>query len=88
MLTRLLALHPACKAFHTNVVVPNPPWYASLGLTLGKLGFTGSQFERNQFKRTLEFGSTGQGYIHVQSSYPTSLGYALYDSPVGVLRLV
>lgn len=93
---RLLSLHPACKAFHSNFIVPNPPWYALPGLALDKLGFksfsqrymkyAGTPFEVNLLKRALEYVDSGQGYYHIQSTKPASLGYALYDSPVGVLR--
>lgn len=40
--TRCLANHPGCKAYHTNFAPPNPPIWATMGLVMEKFLKKGS----------------------------------------------
>jgi hypothetical protein len=96
--TRFLANHPGCKAYHTNFIVPNPPMYASAIIAAEKVGAKGlaartmpwlfSDFETGLVKRGLDYLDQGFGYYSIQSTKPASLGYGMHDSPVAVLRCV
>ncbi|PWN96918.1 alpha/beta-hydrolase [Tilletiopsis washingtonensis] len=93
--TRFLANHPGCKAYHTNFIVPNPPMYASAIIAAEKVGAKGlaartmpwlfSDFETGLVKRGLDYLDQGFGYYSIQSTKPASLGYGMHDSPVAVL---
>lgn len=93
--TRLLARYDACRAYHTNFTVPNIPTYALPVLGLSKMGFTGTtdrllpylfdSRDVNILKRGMEYINVGSGYFQIQSTKPATVGYGLYDSPVGIL---
>ncbi|PWN40938.1 alpha/beta-hydrolase [Ceraceosorus guamensis] len=94
-ITRLLARYDACTAYHTNFLVPNIPTYALPVMGLAKMGYSSitdrllpyifDARDVNLLKRGLEYMSVGSGYYQIQATKPATVGYALYDSPVGIL---
>jgi len=44
--------------------------------------------EQDCLARQMEFRKTGAGYFQLQSTKPATIGYALYDSPLGLLTYV
>lgn len=94
-MTRFLSLHDSCKMFHTNFHVPNIPPYAIPAVAAHRAGFTGvcermlttlyDEFECRGLRRALEYTSTGNAYFLMNKTKPATLGYAMYQSPVGIL---
>ncbi|EJD35290.1 alpha/beta-hydrolase [Auricularia subglabra TFB-10046 SS5] len=54
-----------------------------LSSTLNSLLFTPA--EQRGIASAVAYGRTGNGYFHLQSTKPLTIGYALVDSPVGLL---
>ncbi|KDN39080.1 alpha/beta-hydrolase [Tilletiaria anomala UBC 951] len=95
-ITRLLANYPECKIYHTNFAPPtNMPWYTVPAVALHTRGYSDlfqrvlgrlySPFEVLGMTRGLAYLATGSGYVALQSTKPATLGYALYNNPVGIL---
>ncbi|KAJ7243796.1 Alpha/Beta hydrolase protein [Mycena rebaudengoi] len=69
-----------CKAWHTNFVLGQPPTSNSDQELTPK--------EKAILARTEWFRTRGSGYSAQQSTQPQTLGYALADSPVGLLAWI
>lgn len=54
--------------------------------TLNSFIFTPA--ERRGISRALVYTHTGNGYFHLQSTKPLAIGYALADSPIGLLSYI
>jgi pimeloyl-ACP methyl ester carboxylesterase len=75
-----------CVASHYNMVFAKAPrWTRQPLLALQHALSPYSQFERQGQERTRWFTTTSRGYNILQSTKPQTLGYALADSPVGLL---
>ncbi|KZV81616.1 alpha/beta-hydrolase [Exidia glandulosa HHB12029] len=44
--------------------------------------------ERRSIARSMQYRETGNGYVFLQSTKPLSIGYALNDSPIGLLTYI
>ncbi|RDB19094.1 putative epoxide hydrolase [Hypsizygus marmoreus] len=85
--------HKHSKAWHTNMVVGDPP---SLSRPIILLSYLLSNLpllkysprEQAGLARTAEFRARGRGYSALQSTKPQTLGYGLTDSPVGLLAWI
>ncbi|KAF7310174.1 putative epoxide hydrolase [Mycena indigotica] len=76
--------HKHSKAWHTNFPTGDPPSPIWQPLEFIKL-FLMSSEQRNALYKSLEFMDTGMGYMAQHATKPQTLGYALADSPVGLL---
>ncbi|KAK7033812.1 EHN domain-containing protein [Favolaschia claudopus] len=85
------------KAWHTNFPVVRPPEFSlnpiTLFTSLSMLPalfylFLFSPTERIALQRTLTVQRTGMAYFQIQATKPQTLGYALADSPVGLLAWI
>lgn len=91
-LSRLLSkLYPShIKAVHTNFPVsPFPkPWWNPISFlqTLSSIAF--SSQTRADLAHTQLYLTEGDGYLKLQDTKPQTLGYALADSPVGLLAWI
>ncbi|KAK7059931.1 EHN domain-containing protein [Favolaschia claudopus] len=82
------------KAWHTNFPVCNAPQFTlnpfhlitSFSMILDLLWL--SDFEKQALQRALETERIGTGYLRLQSTKPQTIGYALADSPVGLLAWI
>jgi len=99
-ITRQLALaYPSnCIALHTNMPIafPSKPKdvRGSVALLLAMVDtsplgkFSLSQSEREGLDRSKEYMDSGDAYMRLQSSKPHTLGFALADSPSGLLAWI
>ncbi|GAO49176.1 alpha/beta-hydrolase [Saitoella complicata NRRL Y-17804] len=91
-ITRMLAhLYPQnCLALHLNFLYASPPPPSSpLSWLASKLPYIFySSNERYGLARTAKMIEKGTGYQKIQSTRPQTLGYALTDSPVGLLAWI
>ncbi|PWY98537.1 alpha/beta-hydrolase [Testicularia cyperi] len=96
MVVRFMANSPNCKIYHVNFLPPRPPFWTMPVLALEQRGWTGlarkslqllgyAQPEVLGIERALEYQRHGSGYVAIQGTQPSTLGYALYDNPVGNL---
>ncbi|KAL8726827.1 MAG: hypothetical protein Q9166_006443 [cf. Caloplaca sp. 2 TL-2023] len=90
-ITRTIGLlYPdACKASHINMVAANPPSVTEnpvLGVEHAVTPYTDA--EKAGLERSEWFQKEGYGYNSIQSTKPQTLGYALADSPVGLLAWI
>ncbi|KAF2272984.1 alpha/beta-hydrolase [Westerdykella ornata] len=90
-ITRVMGyLYPKhVKASHINMVISPPPKPTSAPLQVLKAllrWFTAE--EKAGFERTMWFHKQGSGYYNLQNTKPQTLGYALHDSPVGLLAWI
>ncbi|KJA17980.1 hypothetical protein HYPSUDRAFT_45697 [Hypholoma sublateritium FD-334 SS-4] len=92
MITRQIAVDhgPAhSKAMHSNFplgLLPHPT--RSPLLLLSHLMFPYSPAEKEGLARSEWYFKSGSGYVAEQTTQPQTLGYALADSPVGLLAWV
>ena len=89
-------------AYHTNMAIPLPPtpkkWsgdgfrYLSslswMGMTTMFSSYLLSPAEQKGLKKTREYPTYENGYFMIQSTKPQTLGYALNDSPLGLLAWI
>ncbi|KAK6992540.1 Alpha/Beta hydrolase protein [Favolaschia claudopus] len=68
------------KAWHTNMVMGQPPQ--------GDAQTELTDKDKQLLARTEWFRKKGSGYMQEQSTQPQTLGYALTDSPVGLLAWI
>ncbi|KHN94418.1 epoxide hydrolase 1 [Metarhizium album ARSEF 1941] len=89
-ITRLIGLrYPAhCLASHVNFPCVRPPGLKSLWFGLRWLLGRHSRTERQGLARTLWYLAEGSGYMVQQSTKPSTLGFALADSPVALLAWI
>ena len=93
--TRYVSLHPACKMFHLNFAVPNIPLYAAPLVAFAKAGYMDQAkrllpylydgFETRGLRNAMDYITTGNGYYILNSTKPSTQGYAMYQSPMGIL---
>jgi len=77
------------KAWHTNFPLAQPPPVLSSPLTyLAHLVTPYTAFEKAGLERTKWFETKGRGYYAEHATKPQTLGYALADSPVGLLAWI
>ncbi|KAH7891016.1 Alpha/Beta hydrolase protein [Phlebopus sp. FC_14] len=77
------------KAWHTNFPFGTPP--SPTRNPLAYLGYLITPFsaeEKAGIARSMWFRNKGRGYYAEQSTQPQTLGYALADSPVGLLAWI
>ncbi|OAL03226.1 alpha/beta-hydrolase [Phaeosphaeriaceae sp. SRC1lsM3a] len=89
-ITRSVSIqYPHCVvAQHLNMFPVPPPtlWTAPLAYVRWKLSrFLYSQFERDALKIRRNFEVDQSGYLEQQKTRPQTLGFALGDSPLGLL---
>ena len=76
-------------ASHINMVHPEKPTWASHPVLALQHAITPySSRDRSGLARSKDFMTEGTGYSAVQSTKPQTLGYALADSPVGLLAWI
>lgn len=76
------------RAYHCNMVACGPPSWYRAPLRLGRLllhPFLYSASEKRSLAGLQRFVNELDGYMKVQSTRPQSLGFALGDSPIGLL---
>ena len=91
MITRTMGfLYPQhCKASHINMVRGGKPgWTSHPILALQHATTSYSARDLDGFARTKWFVEEGSGYRFEQETKPQTLGYALADSPVGLLAWI
>jgi pimeloyl-ACP methyl ester carboxylesterase len=83
-------LYPsACVASHINIPRASKPKYSKNPLLALQHALTPySEREKEGLARTNWFLQEGSGYRHEQSTKPQTIGYALADSPVGLLAWI
>ncbi|KAM5341528.1 hypothetical protein ACJ41O_014559 [Fusarium nematophilum] len=78
-----------CKAFHTNTPVPSEPTKETHPELHARISTTPlTEAEKNGLSRAADFSQEGSGYYKLQSTKPTTIGYSLRDSPVGLLAWI
>ncbi|TRM60528.1 Alpha/Beta hydrolase protein [Schizophyllum amplum] len=70
-----------CMAWHTNMPCPDFTRTKVTSLPV-------SEEEQPGLQRTLEIDRTGRAYGSIQETKPQTIGYALADSPVGLLAWI
>ncbi|KAJ4248822.1 hypothetical protein NW762_012660 [Fusarium torreyae] len=78
-----------CLAYHTNTPLPSEPNkedHPSLYAEAQATPLTES--EQKGLVRVAEVSREGSGYMKIQSTKPTTIGYSLRDSPVGLLAWI
>jgi len=87
-----------CTLAHFNNLFEMPPWYhlpvlgamqvlpKSLGRRVGSMAMT--EGEMDDLRRYGGFMMSGLGYYIIQSTMPTTIGYALSDNPLGLLAYI
>ncbi|KAL8783484.1 MAG: hypothetical protein Q9213_004621, partial [Squamulea squamosa] len=90
-ITRTIGLlYPsACKASHINMVAASPPSITEtpdLAVQHSVTPYT--EAEKAGLQRSEWFQKEGSGYSNIQSTKPQTVGYALADSPVGLLAWI
>ncbi|KAI1268775.1 microsomal epoxide hydrolase [Xylariaceae sp. FL1019] len=80
------AQHLNMSAFPTPSLLRNPIIALK---TMFQAFVTGvPEKDKKGFERSMEFQKTGNGYFKIQSTRPQTLGYALSDSPTGLLAWI
>ncbi|CAM1507652.1 Fc.00g072930.m01.CDS01 [Cosmosporella sp. VM-42] len=78
-----------CKAYHTTTPAPaQPSQEAHPELYEEMLSTTLSETEQRGLSRLAIFSKEGLGYYKQMSTKPTTIGFSLKDSPVGLLAWV
>ncbi|KAM0081974.1 hypothetical protein ACKRZS_005851 [Fusarium odoratissimum] len=78
-----------CMALHSNTPLPSEPkedTHPDLYKQLQKTPLT--EAELKALVRAGEVSKTGMGYYSIQSTKPTTIGFSLRDSPVGLLAWI
>ncbi|EKM83184.1 hypothetical protein AGABI1DRAFT_69424 [Agaricus bisporus var. burnettii JB137-S8] len=77
------------KAWHSNLPLATAPRFSNRPLVWLQSYFTSlTPWEKAGLERTNWFRNQGQGYAHLQSTQPQTLGYGVTDSPAGVLAWI
>jgi len=90
-ITRTIGLlYPeSCLASHINMVRASPPsWSTHPLLALAHATTPYTESERKGLERSDWFANEGSGYRVIQSTKPQTPGYAITDSPVGLLAWI
>ena len=78
-----------CKATHLNMIFVQPPSVLRNPIVAIQHYLRPySQWDKDAFARKAWFETEGQGYSAEQGTRPQTLGYALADSPVGLLAWI
>lgn len=98
LVTRFLANYKECKLYHTNFMPPRLPIWMKTTMHLQDLGILGtgnmdaplkllgySEQDVLGLKRSLSYRNEGSAYCAIQNTKPATIGYSLYDNPVGIL---
>ncbi|KZT67078.1 alpha/beta-hydrolase [Daedalea quercina L-15889] len=84
--------HKSVKAWHTNMPIAGPPsiWTHPFRFLafLGSLVLPWSERDKKGIERGMQTVKKGMGYFKEQCTQPQTLGYALADSPAGLLAWV
>lgn len=91
MITRIMGLlYPnQVLASHINMVRGSKPTWTSNPILALQHAFTPySSRDRSTFARVKWFEAEGRGYAVIQATKPQTLGYALTDSPIGLLAWI
>lgn len=90
LITRLMAIqYPAhCLATHINTVMASRPTLKSPLQYLLHAILPYSKEEKAGLARTAQFQVTGNGYSTEQGTKPSTLGFSLADSPLGLLAWI
>ncbi|KAF2689547.1 microsomal epoxide hydrolase [Lentithecium fluviatile CBS 122367] len=91
LITRAMGiLYPShVLASHLNFVLTLPPSpFSTPLLVLQYLTGRLTPAEKAGLERTQQFADKGSGYSHIHKSRPHTLGFALADSPVGLLAWI
>ncbi|SPO22145.1 related to Epoxide hydrolase 1 [Ustilago trichophora] len=99
IVTRFIANSPNCKIAHINFAPPTPPLWSLPALALEQSGYKGiapkslrllgyHPQEVVGIERTLSYLEKGNAYTRIQGTQPSTLGYGLYDNPVGILSWI
>ncbi|KAI0456794.1 Alpha/Beta hydrolase protein [Xylaria acuta] len=78
-----------CKAYHTNTPAPKPPnpdTFPELAAECAKTPLTDA--EQEAMARAGQYSTEGMGYFKLMTTRPLTIGYALRDSPVGLLAWI
>ncbi|KIL92414.1 hypothetical protein FAVG1_04825 [Fusarium avenaceum] len=78
-----------CLAHHTNTPLPSQPTeenHPELHAQILSTPLT--EVEQKGLVRAAAFDKEGSGYYKIQSTKPTTIGYSLRDSPVGLLAWI
>ncbi|KAI9838492.1 MAG: hypothetical protein M1837_002450 [Sclerophora amabilis] len=88
--TVIRARYPsACKASHVNMALVGPPSFLETPLLAVQHAVTPySESEKRGLERMQYMQNEGMGYMKEQATKPQTLGYALSDSPVGLLAWI
>lgn len=89
--TRALGLfYPeSCKASHINLAESNPPTqFGDTNLFFEAHQNSLSEYDKAGLKRTEWFQKEGFGYNLEHCTKPQTIGYSMYDSPVGLLAWI
>lgn len=97
--TRFLGTNafPACKMVNFNMMNGRPPVSALLTLPFFLLPTAWRQWlysklfteeELQDFARSVHFAKTGLGYFLQNNTRPLTIGYVLYDNPLGILAWI
>ncbi|KAK0550599.1 hypothetical protein OC846_003615 [Tilletia horrida] len=97
LVTRGLARFPECVAFHSNfcpdvgtpswalpALIPHR-WGLPAVLSENALRLLGNDHDIQLIKNSWRYRTSGNGYAREQQTKPATLGYALFDNPVGIL---
>lgn len=78
-----------CLAHHTNTPLPSQPTEETHPeLHAQCLSTPLTEVEQKGLVRAAGFDKEGSGYYKIQSTKPTTVGYSLRDSPVGLLAWI
>lgn len=99
LVTRFLANSRHCKMAHVNFAPPQPPLWSIPAMALEHSGYKGAAPRALELlgyhpqevlgvKRTFEYLDQGNAYTKIQGTQPSTLGYSLYDNPVGILSWI
>lgn len=90
-ITRAIGLmYPdSCLASHINMIRASPPsWSTHPLLALAHATTPYTEFEKKGLERSDWFANEGSGYRVIQCTKPQTPGYAITDSPVGLLAWI
>ncbi|KAK5988592.1 Putative epoxide hydrolase [Cladobotryum mycophilum] len=89
-ITRLIGLNypDHCLASHINFIFVKPPIFKSLWLGIKYYLGLLSDSDSKSVSRTGWYARDGSGYMILQSTKPSTLGFAMADSPVALLAWI
>lgn len=99
IVTRFLANSPNCKIAHVNFAPPMPPVWTLPAVALEQFGYKGAATKTLKWlrypprdllgiERSMQYLDQGNAYAKIQGTQPSTIGYSLYDNPVGILSWI